>query len=139
MSLETARIEHLKLIQAVINRMGRNSFAIKSAAAASSAALVAFMASTASPIAALAGLAILPLWVLDARFLAQERGFRRLYDFARKGPPSHYGCDSYFSMEFPSTSEGSDRFTKVMASPSLYLCYIPLLMMIGVSSLIGLF
>ena len=77
MSPEMARIEHLKLIQAIINRLGRNSFAIKSAAAA---ALVALTASTSAPVAALARIAILPVWMLHAHFLAEERGFRRLYD-----------------------------------------------------------
>ena len=61
MNLEAARVEHLKLIQAVVDRLGRSSFAVKSVAAASSGALVAFTASTDSPVSALAGFAILPL------------------------------------------------------------------------------
>ena len=74
-SAEAARIEHLKLIQAVIARLGRNSFAIKSTAAAVSAVLVAFTASVGSPLAALGGFAILSLWLLDGYFLWQERAF----------------------------------------------------------------
>ena len=61
MDAEEARVEHLKLIQAVVNRLGRNSFAIKSAAAAASAVLVAFTASANSPLAAVGGFAILSL------------------------------------------------------------------------------
>ena len=87
MDTETARVEHLKLVQGIVNRIGRNSFAIKSAAATAVAVLVAFTASTDSPVAALAGLAVLPLWLLDARFLKQERDFRRVYDNIRRGPP----------------------------------------------------
>ena len=138
MSPETARIEHLKLIQAVINRLGRNSFAIKSAAAAASAALVAFTASTGSPVAALAGLAILLLWMLDARFLAEERGFRSLYDSVREGSPPEYGSDDYFNMEVLSPAKGSGGPIRVAASPSLYLFYVPLLVLLGASSLIAL-
>ena len=138
MSPETARIEHLKLIQAVVNRLGRNSFAIKSAAAAAAAVLVALTASTSAPVAALAGIAILPLWMLDARFLAEERSFRRLYDSVRGSPPPEYGSDGYFNMEVLSTAKGSDGLIRVAASPSLYLFYVPLLALIGASSLIAL-
>ena len=40
MDPQTARIEHLKLIQAVISRLARNSFAIKSLAVAASAGII---------------------------------------------------------------------------------------------------
>ena len=93
MNAEAARIEHLKLIQAVVARLGRNSFAIKSTAAAVSAALVAFTASVGSPFAALGGFAVLSLWLLDARFLRQERAFRRLFDSIRTGLPKEHGAD----------------------------------------------
>ncbi|MDE2838065.1 MAG: hypothetical protein OXL97_11260 [Chloroflexota bacterium] len=130
-----ARIEHLELIQAVVNRLGRNSFAIKSTAAAATAALVALTASTNSPIGAIAGTAILPLWMLDARFLAEERAFRRLYDSVRVGPPPEYGSDGYFKMEGLSGAKGSDSLIGVAAR--LYLFYIPLLVLVGVSLLIA--
>ena len=138
MSPETARIKHLKLIQAVINRLGRNSFAIKSAAAAASAVLVALTASTNSRVVALAGIAILLLWMLDARFLAEERCFRRLYDSVREGPAPEFGSDGYFNMEVFSKAQGSDDLIWVAVSPSLYLFYVPLLVLIGASSLIAL-
>ena len=57
MDPQTARIEHLKLIQAVIARLARNSFAIKSLAVAASAALIAFTASTETPLASVGGAA----------------------------------------------------------------------------------
>ena len=133
MSPEMARIEHLKLIQAVVNRFGRNSFAIKSAAAA---ALVVLTASTRYPVVALAGIAILPLWMLDARFLEEERGFRRLYDPVRGGPPTEYGSDSYFNMQVLSMAKGSDSLIRVAVSASLFLFYLPLLALIGASALI---
>lgn len=138
MNPEIARIEHLKLIQAVVDRLGRNSFAIKSAAAAVAAGLVALTTSTSTPVAAIAGIAILPLWIVDARFLVEERGFRRLYDSVRDGPPHEYGSDGYFNMDVVSTAKCSDGAIKVAASPSLYLFYVPLIALIGVSSLIAL-
>ena len=76
--------------------------------------------------------------MLDARFLREERGFRRLFDSVRDGPPAEYGSDGYFNMEVLSTAKGSDGLISVAASPSLYLFYVPLLALIGASSLIAL-
>ena len=56
MSPRSPGIEHLKLIQAIVNRLGRNSFAIKSAAAAVAAGLVALTTSTSTPVPPLPGL-----------------------------------------------------------------------------------
>lgn len=134
MDPEAARIEHLKLIQAVVDRQGRNSFAIKSTAAAVSAALVAFTASGVSPFAGLGGLPIVALWLLDARFLRQERDFRRLYDFVRMRPAAQFGADDYFTMDVSAAPGKADNLLRVTDSPSLYLFYLPLLiLLLGVS------
>lgn len=138
MNLEAARIEHLRLIQAVVDRLGRNSFAVKSIAAASSGALVAFTASTDSPGAALAGFAILPLWLLDAFLLERERSFRRLYDSVRHNPPSDHGHASYFAMDVPPATAGSDGLIGAAVSRSLSLFYPPLLLLVGAAALIAL-
>ena len=138
MDPQTARIEHLKLVQGIVNRLGRNSFAIKSAAATAVAVLVAFTASTDSPLAALAGLAVLPLWVLDARFLKQERDFRRVYDNIRRGPPSEFGADYYFAMDVSTEVERGESMWRVAASLSLSLFYAPLLMLIAVSAVVAM-
>ncbi len=134
MDSETARVEHLKLIQAIVARLGRNSFAIKSTAVAASAALVAFIASVGSPFAALGGLAILFLWILDARFLQQERSFRRLYNSVRKGPPREPGSDDYFAMKESLPDGRCDSILKVTVSQSLSLFYVPLVVLVGGSS-----
>ena len=138
MDPETARIEHLKLVQGIVNRIGRNSFAIKSAAATAVAVLVAFTASTDSPVAALAGLAVLPLWLLDARFLKQERNFRRLYDTIRRGPPSECGADDYFTMDVGIEVERVESMWRVAAGLSLSLFYAPLLLLIAVSAVVAM-
>ena len=138
MNAEAARIEHMKLIQAVVARLGRNSFAIKSTAAAVSAALVAFTASVGSPFAALGGFAVLSLWLLDARFLRQERAFRRLFNSIRTGPPKEPGADNYFTMDVSTSAGRSDSFLSVAVSLSLSLYYIPLLILVGVSAGVAL-
>ncbi len=138
MNLEAARIEHLKLIQAVVDRLGRNSFAVKSIATASSGALVAFTTSTNSPVSALAWLAVLPLWLLDAFFLERERGFRRLYDSVRQHQPSEHGHPGYFAMEVPATKPASGGLIRAAVSPSLSLFYPPLLLLVAAAALIAL-
>ena len=134
MDSEAARIEHLNLIQAVVARLGRNSFAIKSTAAAVSAALVAFTASVGSPFAALGGFAVLSLWLLDARFLRQERAFRRLFDSIKTGPPKKPGAENYFTMDVSTSTGRSDSFLRVALSLSPSLFYTPLLILVGVSA-----
>ena len=139
MDSEAARIEHLKLIQTVIARLGRNSFAIKSTAAAVSAALVAFTASVGSPFAALGGFAVLSLWLLDAYFLWQERGFRRLYDSIRTESSAEPGTGDYFTMDVSTAAtRPSDNLLRVAVSLSLSFFYVPLLILVGVSAGIAL-
>ncbi len=135
MNREAARVEHLKLIQGVVDRLSRNSFAVKSVATAATAALVAFTAGTGSPVAALAGVTVLPLWVLDALFLDRERGFRRLYDSVRQGAPVEHGHRAYFTMEVPS-AEHCHSLVRAVSSASLSLFYVSLLALVGVSALV---
>ena len=78
------RIEHLKMIQAVITRMAQNSFLIKGWTVTLVAALFALAANDSNP--ALVVIALVPtvgFWLLDAFFLRQERLFRALYDSVR--------------------------------------------------------
>ena len=124
------------MIQAVVDRLGRNSFAIKSIAAASSAALVAFTVNSDSPGSALAGFVVFPLWLLDAFFLERERGFRRLYDAVRQGLPSELRDGGYFTMEVPSALGRPGDLIKATASLSLSLYYPPLLLLIVTATLI---
>lgn len=130
MNSETAFVDHLKLIQEVVDRQGRNSFAIKS----SSAVLAVFVASSNSPAAALAGLAVVPLWALDAGFLTQERGFRRFYDSVRQGPPADPGSFGYFDTTVPPGAAGTG---KTAATLSVSLFHVSLLALIGAASLIA--
>lgn len=79
--------KHLELIQGVINRLASNSFAIKGWAATLVAAIfgLAVVSSNKSPsIILVAFIPILPLWILDAYFLWQERLYRALYGAVRK-------------------------------------------------------
>lgn len=79
-------IEHLKMIQAVIDRMGRNSFQLKGWSAALATGWLVFVARSSDVSVDPWWLAIIPfalLFALDGYFLWQERLFRGLYDEVR--------------------------------------------------------
>ena len=127
MNPEAARIEHLKLIQAVIARQASSSFAVKSMATAVTAALVAFIAATEEPVAGAGALALAVLWGLDTAFLRQERRFRRLYDTVRGVAASLPGEVRYFGMEPEGAVPETESPLRVAGSTSLLLTYPPLI------------
>ncbi len=79
--------KHLELIQGVVNRLAGNSFAIKGWTAALVAAIfgLAVASSNRNPsLFNIAFIPVLPLWILDAYFLWQERLYRVLYGHIRE-------------------------------------------------------
>lgn len=81
------KLAHLNMIQAVITRMGSNSFLLKGWSVTLVAALFALAAKDAKPSFVL--IAFLPgivFWALDGFFLWQETLFRGLYDKVRIQP-----------------------------------------------------
>jgi len=77
------RVEHLKLIQAVVTRMADMSAALKRYCITVTAAALALAAGTQiAGIALLAAPLVAVFWALDAMYLRQERWFRDLYDRA---------------------------------------------------------
>jgi hypothetical protein len=78
------KLAHLNLIEAVISRMGSNSFLLKGWSVTLVAAPFALAAKDTKP--ALVLIAYLPgvaFWALDGYFVWQETLFRRLYDKVR--------------------------------------------------------
>lgn len=75
------RVKHLELLQAVIARMGQNSFTVRGWSVTLVSVVFALIAAKdAPPLAAL--IALVPavvFWGLDAYYLRQERLFRKLY------------------------------------------------------------
>lgn len=79
------QIKHLEFLQAVVSRLGTNSFLVKGWALTLAGALLAFGAGNASwPVACTALISLLAFWFLDGYFLYQERLFRMLYDDVRR-------------------------------------------------------
>lgn len=79
------QIKHLEFIQSIINRMGSNSFQMKSWMITIVSALLALYSSSSNKAFLL--FAILPtllFWYLDSYYLQQERKFRGLYNDVAK-------------------------------------------------------
>jgi hypothetical protein len=84
---ESAAVQkHLEIMQGVINRMAENSRSCKVWCVTLVAAILVLVARTGEPIHALIALApIVLFYILDAYYLALERGFRGSYrGFVRK-------------------------------------------------------
>ena len=82
---EEAKLKHLEMIQAVIERMAANSFHLKGWSVVLVSALFALAAAESN--AAFVLLAYIPVimfWGLDGYFLYEEQKFRDLYDDVRK-------------------------------------------------------
>ena len=89
-------VKHLEMTQAVINRLGRNSFLLKSW---SMTILVAAMVLIArenlqnSYFVLVLFLPIVGFWILDGYFLWQERLFRYVYDDIREQTDTDFKMD----------------------------------------------
>lgn len=90
-------IAHLGFIQAVISRMGSNSFLLKGWSVTLVAAIFALSAKDADQrFVMMAYFPILIFWILDAFFLHQEKLFRKLYEEVASGrqPSDHFSMNT---------------------------------------------
>ena len=79
-------VKHLEMIQAVINRLGSNSFLVKSWSMTIIVAAMVLIAKPDMQNAYFVLVLILPtlgFWILDGYFLWQERLFRQVYNEVR--------------------------------------------------------
>lgn len=131
MSSNMEIIEHLKLIQGVINRMAQVSFIIKGWTLTISVGVLGFAVSSSEGAFGFLGLIpIVLFWGLDAYYLKQERLYRMLYSKVREkdvNVPSYSMDTTIFEKEIESWSATLKRPTLVF----LYLILV--LMMITVS------
>jgi hypothetical protein len=81
------RIKHMEMIQAVISRLGTDSFLIKGWTVTVAAAFLGFAVTRDKWELAVASVGPTVLfWLLDSTFLRNERLFRDLFDRVRKRP-----------------------------------------------------
>ena len=78
------KIAHLNMIQGVINRMAKNSFALKGWAVTLLAGLFALASKDSNKSYFLiAYLPIVTFWLLDSFYLSRERRYRSLFELVR--------------------------------------------------------
>ncbi len=131
MSSKLDIIEHLKLIQSVINRMAQVSFIIKGWTLTIAVAVLGFaVSSSQSAIGFLGLIPIILFWGLDAYYLKQERLYRKLYTKVRKQDTE---IPSY-SMNTTLVDAEIESWWATLKRPTLIYLYLTLvLMMIAVS------
>ena len=113
-----AKLTHLQLVQAVITRMGSNSFLLKGWSVTLVAALFALAAAkTELRFVLLAYFPAIAFWLLDGYFLNQERLFRALYDHVRGVEEA----DVNFSMDTSPYVSDVDSWSAVCFSKTLRL------------------
>jgi hypothetical protein len=86
-NLDDRHIKHLEMIQAVIGRLGNDSFLVKGWAITVAGVFFGFAIEAKNWRLAIASIMpTLAFWGLDAYFLRSERLFRALYDRVRRTP-----------------------------------------------------
>ncbi len=116
------KLKHLEFVQAVINRMARNSFMLKGWTVILVAAIIAFVArgGDAEYIIAVY-FVVVAFWVLDGFFLSQERLFRGLYDHVRQLDEDAID----FSMDTRAYRvDGRNGWIRTMFSRTLVIFYV---------------
>jgi len=113
-----SKIEHLKMIQGVINRMSINSFLLKGWSVVFVTALFALAANNSNvSFIYIAYFPALAFWALDGYFLWQEKLYRKKYD--KVSEKDNSAID--FSMDTSSVSNEVDSWDKVVFSKTLRL------------------
>lgn len=124
------QITHLQFIQAIIDRMNRNSFQLKGLCVTITTALIALYANSGNWFYVL--ITIVPtviLALLDAYYLLMERKFRGVYRDLIENP----GRVKPFDMPIHLYSNGNYSYIKVVFSKTIFCFYF----LIILASLIG--
>ena len=125
-------VEHLEMIQAVIDRLGRNSFWIKSWSIILIVAAMVLIARQDIQTPYFVLVLILPtlgFWILDGYFLRQERLFRQVYDEIRVQPDTDFEMNPTKHKNKPKCS-----WLSVFFSLTLVIFYI-----LEIAFIIGIF
>jgi uncharacterized membrane protein len=84
--MKEEKIAYLEFIQAIVTRMASNSFMLKGWSVSLISGLYAISLFSGSKyLIFLPAIPVLTFWGLDAYFLRQERLYRKLYEYTRKG------------------------------------------------------
>ena len=119
------KINHLEMIQGVVNRMAQCSFMLKGWSVTLVVALLALSVATSQKIALIL-VSFIPLivfWILDGYYLWQERLFRALYNHVRKLNENEID----FSMDTSSFVGGRNTWISTIKSTTIRSFYLSLL------------
>lgn len=117
-------MKHLEMIQAVISRLGTDSFLVKGWTVTVSGAFLGFAIDNEEWGLALAGvLPALLFWGLDAYFLRAERLFRALHDAVRTGSPKVEPFSMAATHPPVATSAPKASWIDALISPTLGVFY----------------
>lgn len=117
MASSADRHKHLDYIQAVIARLGTNSFLLKGWALTLSTAIVGFAVTRADArLALVATITAVSFWLLDTYYLKQERAFREIFREAVSGRIPNFEMN-------PRPYAKKIRWRSVMFTMSLGLYY----------------
>lgn len=137
--MDNEQIKHLEFIQNIITRMAHCSFMIKGWCVMILSALFALYAEIGNEKLLVCGIVpILAFWGLDGYFLRQERMYRELYELARKGEVCLFVLNPCIE-PMGYMNKKNLRMINVFLSQSLLMLYVPLLLLIIVIYLVGLF
>jgi hypothetical protein len=124
-SINSGRLKHLEMIQAIISRMAGNSFLIKGWSLTLLAAILTLaLKDRIYSIILIAFIPVCMFWLLDSFFLRQERMYRNLWDVKRK-EAQHLETD--FSLIGIKASGVATSWFKVIFSETLVLFHGALL------------
>lgn len=107
---------HLQMIQSVVSRLASQSTTVKGWCVTVTGALLGFGATRSTPLVAFVAVYVVVAFaVLDAYYLALERGYRSLYASAARGDTGSW------SLEVPRATSG--QIVAALRSPSVALLY----------------
>lgn len=116
------RIEHLKLLQAVLTPMADTCAAMKRSCITVTAAALALAAGAGLPLVALLAVPLVAIfWALDAVYLRQESWSRKLYD------DSVAGTTPQFQLTRPEDLRRSIGLGATLGSWATFGLYLPLI------------
>jgi hypothetical protein len=112
--------KHVEQVQLVVNRMAANGFILKGWSVTVVVGLLAFAVEHRIWFGAIVGLLpALSFWWLDAYYLRQERLFRKLHDYVRRGGLQ----DNIYSMDTSAFSKFVPSVVLTMFSMSVVLIH----------------
>lgn len=132
-----AKIQHLEMIQGIINRMASNSFALKGWAVTLVAAIFAIAGRDAEKVFFLiVYIPIIVFWGLDSYYLMQERLYRSLYSKVTKMKNEEIDFSMNTSLEEFKTNKNT--WTSSMLSITELGFYLPLAFICGIVTILAL-